>query len=240
MPMDSVKLGNRTTIHSKVLDEAREILVRLPDSYHGSGKRYPVLYMLDANYTPFLVKDLFTIEYMKFIQQVPEFIVIGIYNTNRDRDMLPVKIQERDSGGADKFLGFIEKELILAINEEYRTTGYNILYGASNAGIFGIYAELSSPGLFDVVIAPSPMIGWCPDLTKELTEKRFKSKDSTKLYIVYGKEDYPQVKEHILWFTELLNEAPEQLKWKCEYLEDEGHVPFQSLYNSLRWVFREG
>ena len=91
---------------------------------------------------------------MKYIQQVPEFITVGIYNTNRDRDMLPVEIPERDSGGADKFLGFIEKELLPAINEEYRTTGYNLLYGASNAGIFGIYAEFSRPELFNVVISP--------------------------------------------------------------------------------------
>ena len=81
------------------------------------------------------------------------------------------------------------------------------------------------------------MIGWCPNLIKDLSEQRFKSEASTKLYMIYGKEDYKQVTEHIPWFTELLENAPEELKWKCDYLEDEAHVPFPSLYKGLRWVF---
>ena len=236
--METVKLGIVRKIHSKVLGETREILIRLPESYLGSNKIYPVLYMLDANYTPFLVNDVFTIEYMKYIQQVPEFIIVGVHNTIRDRDMIPVKIPERDSGGAEHFLEFIERELVPVMNEEYRTSGYNMLYGASNAGVFGVYAALKRPELFDVVIAPSPMIGWCPDLIKEMALSCFNQEQSTKLYMIYGKQDYAHVTEHIPWFTELLKEnAPDGFKWTCKYLEDEGHVPFPSLYEGLRWVF---
>jgi predicted alpha/beta superfamily hydrolase len=236
--METVKLGTLTKIHSEILGETREILVRLPESYHGSNKIYPVLYMLDANYTPFFVNDVFTIEYMKYIQQVPEFIIVGIYNTNRDRDMIPVKIPERDSGGAEQFLEFIEKELTPVLNQKYRTSGYNMLYGASNAGIFGIYATFKTPDLFDVVIAPSPMIGWCPELIKEMGLSSFRQERSTKLYMIYGKQDYAHVTEHIPWFTEFLKEnAPDGFKWACKYLEDEGHVPFPSLYEGFRWVF---
>ncbi len=236
--MESVKLGKKTTLHSSILDETRELLIRLPESYHGSNKKYPVLYMMDANFTPFVANDLSTIEYMRYIQRVPEFIEVGVYNTNRDRDMIPVKVPKRDGGGSDKFIGFIRDELVPSINEEYRTTGYNMLYGASNAGVFGLYTLFSNPSLFDVVIAPSPMIGWCPDLIKELALESFKTEWSAKLYMIYGKEDYPHVTEHVTWFTEFLREnATNGLKWKCEYLEDEGHVPFQSMYNGLRWVF---
>lgn len=238
--METVNLGTIRKIHSEILVETREILVRLPKDYYGSSNKYPVLYMLDANYTPFFLNDVFTIEYMKYIQQVPEFILVGIYNTNRDRDMLPVKAPERDGGGAEHFLDFIEKELASLINEEYKTSGFNMLFGASNAGIFGLYAAFKSPELFDVVIAPSPMIGWCPDLIKVLALERFKQEQSTKLYMVYGKHDYSHVTEHIPWFKEFLERnAPNGFKWKCEYLEDAGHVPFSSLYNGLRWVFRK-
>lgn len=236
--MESVKLGNRIELQSEILGETREILVRLPDSYHGSDKVYPVLYMLDANYTPFLVNDLFTLEYMMYVQRAPEMIIVGIYNTNRDRDMIPVKIPERDSGGAEHFLSFIEKELVPTIDSEYRSSGYKLLYGASNAGVFGLYASFKSPNLFDVVISPSPMIGWCPDMIREIASKSFKQKWSTKLFMIYGKTDYPQVTEHVPWFTAFLKEnAPEGLKWDSHLIEAEGHVPFQSLYNGLRWVF---
>jgi predicted alpha/beta superfamily hydrolase len=236
--METMKLGTLTKVHSRIMGEAREVLVKLPESYHDSSNIYSVLYMLDANYTPFFVNDLFTIEYMKYVQQIPEFIIVGIYNTNRDRDMLPVKIPERESGGAEKFLNFIEKELVPTINEEYRTSGFNMLYGASNAGVFGLYGAFKSPELFDVVFAPSPMIGWCRDLIKELALECFKQDQNTKLYMVYGKHDYSHVTEQVPWFIEFLEEnAPKNFKWTCDYLEDEGHVPFPSLYNGLRWVF---
>jgi len=89
MTLESIKLGAKQTIQSKELDETREILVKLPESYHGTENRYPVLYMLDANYTTFLANDLFTIDYMRYVRKVPEFIVVGVYNTDRERDMIP-------------------------------------------------------------------------------------------------------------------------------------------------------
>lgn len=106
--MESIKLGNKQTIHSEALGETRELLIRLPESYHGTENRYPVIYMLDTNYTAFLANDMFTIEYMRFVRKVPEFIIVGIYNTDRERDMIPVRIKDRGGGGANKFLMFIE------------------------------------------------------------------------------------------------------------------------------------
>ena len=239
--MESIKIGNKQTIHSETLGETREILVKLPESYHGTENRYPVLYMLDANYTAFLANDLFTVEYMRFVRKVPEFIIVGVYNTDRERDMLPVKIKDRGGGGADKFLRFIEKELQPLINENYRTSGYNMLHGASNAGLFGLYALFSNPSLFDNVIAPSPMIGYCPELIHELAMKSFKKHSfSNRLYMIYGAEDYSQVTEYVPKFTEMLKEnAPEGLRYKVKSIQDEGHVPFTSLYEGLSWIFEK-
>ena len=241
MTLESIKLGAKQIIQSKVLGETREIIVKLPESYHGTENRYPVLYMLDANYTAFLVNDLFTVEYMRFVRKVPEFIIVGVYNTDRERDMLPVKIKDRGGGGADKFLRFIEKELQPLINENYRTSGYNMLHGASNAGLFGLYALFSNPSLFDNVIAPSPMIGYCPELIQELALKSFKKHSfSNKLYMTYGAEDYSQVTEYVPKFTEMLKEnAPEGLRYKVKSIQDEGHVPFTSLYEGLSWIFEK-
>ncbi len=240
MTLESIKLGAKQTIQSKSLDETREILVKLPESYHGTENRYPVLYMLDANYTAFLANDLFTVEYMRYVRKISEFIIVGVYNTDRERDMLPVKIKDR-GGGANKFLWFIEKELQPLINDNYRASGYNMLYGASNAGLFGIYALFRNPSLFDNVIAPSPMIGYCPELIHELALKSFKKHSfSNKLYMIYGVEDYRQVTEYVPMFTELLKEnAPEGLRYKVKHIQDEGHVPFTSLYDGLGWIFEK-
>ncbi|TFH13167.1 alpha/beta hydrolase, partial [Candidatus Bathyarchaeota archaeon] len=90
--MVSVDLGELVQIQSSVLDEKRECLIMLPESYYGSNSRYPVLYILDANFSPYYEKDLFTVQCMRLIQLVPELIIVGIYNTIRDRDMIPVTV----------------------------------------------------------------------------------------------------------------------------------------------------
>ncbi len=238
--MVSVEIGDLVTLQSKVLDERREIVITLPESYHGSENRYPVLYILDANFSPFYEKNLFTVQFMRLWQQVPELIIVGVYNTIRDRDMIPVEVPEKeDSGGANKFLRFITEELRAKINNNYRTTDYNLIYGGSNAGLFVLYALLERPDVFNGVISSSPMIGWCEDYVYERAEHSFKNKEyDNRLYMIYGKDDYPQVTETTPAFTEYLTEkAPEGLRWELKYLPDEGHVPYTSIYDGLRFLF---
>jgi len=238
--MVSVEIGKLVTLQSKTLDEKREIVITLPESYHGSENRYPVLYILDANFSPFYEKNLFTVQFMRLWQLVPELIIVGVYNTIRDRDMIPVEVPEKEeSGEADKFLEFITGELRPRINTEYRTTDYNLIYGGSNAGLFVLYALLNNPEIFNGVISSSPMIGWCEDYIYELAEKSFQTKEYTnRLYMIYGKEDYPQVTDTVPSFTEYLTEnAPAGLRWELKYLPDEGHVPYTSIYDGLRFLF---
>ncbi len=238
--MVTADLGKLIGIQSKVLDERRECLIMLPESYIGSNNRYPVLYILDANFSPYYEKDLFTVQCMRLVQQVPELIIVGVYNTIRDRDMIPVTVPEKeDSGGAEEFLEFITEELQPAINTTYRTTDYNLIYGASNAGLFTIYALLKNPKAFNGVISSSPMIGWCEDTINEIMSESFKNHSySNRLYIIYGKDDYPEVTDTVPVFTEHLTaNAPNGLRWKLKYLPDEGHVPYTSIYDGLRFLF---
>ena len=240
--MVSVNIGELVTIQSKALDERREYIITLPESYQGSDNRYPVLYILDANFSPFYEKNLFTVLFMRLWQQVPEMIIVGICNTIRDRDMIPVRVEEKEeSGGAAKFLEFITEELRPTINSKYRTTDYNIIYGGSNAGLFALYALLKRPDVFNNVIASSPMIGWCEDYIYELADESFKTHQyGNKLYMIYGRDDYPQVTETVPRFTEYLKEkAPTELRWEYKYLQDEGHVPYTSIYDGLRYVFKK-
>jgi enterochelin esterase-like enzyme len=43
-------IGERLTVRSKVLGEDRTMFVALPNGYHESGARYPVLYVLDGEF----------------------------------------------------------------------------------------------------------------------------------------------------------------------------------------------
>jgi predicted alpha/beta superfamily hydrolase len=177
---------------------------------------------------------------MRVWEMVPEMIVVGIKNTIRNRDMIPVELEEYpEAGGADNFLEFITEELQPKINKEYRTDGINHIYGGSNAGLFVLYALLNTPDRFKGVISSSPMIGWCEELIHQLAEKSIKENNyDNRLYMIYGKDDFKQVVETMPAFTSLLTEnAPDGLRWEMKYLPDEGHVPFTSIYDGLRFLF---
>jgi hypothetical protein len=49
-PADKIFIGERIRIYSKVLDEDRKILIRLPGDYRDTKRNYPVLYLLDGEY----------------------------------------------------------------------------------------------------------------------------------------------------------------------------------------------
>ena len=101
--LDSGK--NYKKIYSEILDETRSFLVHLPEGYENSTKRYPVLYMLDggdlalhSKYISRYSKAVSTLKELDYTK-MPEIILVGIANTDRQRDMLPVKIDLYPSGG---------------------------------------------------------------------------------------------------------------------------------------------
>ena len=114
-----------------------------------------------------------------------EMIVVGITNTDRTRDLSPTHVtttvgggntalQFPTSGGADKFLKFIETELIPEIEKRYRTQPYRILAGHSLGGLFAIHAMLSRPDVFQSYIAVSPALHWDNQVVVKRAEDFFK------------------------------------------------------------------
>ena len=242
MSKNQVVFGTYETIHSEIQDEDRKLVINLPSNYEKSSETYPVLYLLGANYEPFFVNSASMIEYMGGAGLLPNMIVVGINDTKYFRDMFPKKLEQRpdDTGGSDSFLEFIEKELKPYINEKYRTNGYDILYGASNAGMLTVYALLAKPILFNAYISSSPMLGWFPDYFPEIAEQLFSEQDLIDkfLYMIYGKDDYDRVIEEIPKFVSALEKhAPKDFVWHSVILETEGHVPYTSLYSGLRELF---
>jgi len=100
-----IVLGRQFSIHSTILQEERELMVYLPKSFdEASSSRYPVLLVFDAEVL--FVPTAAAVHFMHYgseIPQIPEMIVVGIPNTNRQRDM---PIPQR------YFTGFGEENLI--------------------------------------------------------------------------------------------------------------------------------
>ncbi|PYQ28150.1 MAG: hypothetical protein DMF56_17070 [Acidobacteria bacterium] len=135
------------TIESKVLGQARRVFVHLPQSYAKSAqsRRYPTIVVFDGRYVMEPVVTMSDI--LSRNGQMPESVIVAIENTDdyegRVHDLTPPGLSVSGSGleeGGDRFLDFIEKELLPALDEKFRTAAPRALVGLSSGGILVTYA----------------------------------------------------------------------------------------------------
>lgn len=160
-------IGDTFTIDSKVLGETRRINVYLPPGYNDSSDlRVPVLYMPDGG----LAEDFLHIAGLVQISVINgtmrPFLLVGIENTERRRDMTGPTENDDDKkiaprvGGSLVFRKFIRDELMPEIRKRYRTTDETAIVGESLAGLFVVETFLLEPELFETYIAIDPSLWW--------------------------------------------------------------------------------
>ena len=238
----------RFSIKSTVLGEDRIILVRTPAGYETNKLSYPVLYMTDGD--AHMGHTASTVEFLTQNGRMSDLIVVGVTNTDRTRDLTPVKssaknpageLQFPTSGGADNFLKFFETELIPEIEKTYRVQPYRIFAGHSLGGLFAIHAMVSKPGLFNSYIAVSPSLQWeNSDELKRVTDFLKNQKESkVTLFASIGNEPGP-IGEDFDKLKDLLAKSNiKSFEWQAERMADEDHgsVVLRSHYYGLRKVF---
>src|SRR5437660_11558270 len=143
----------RFTLHSKVLNEDREILVRMPAAAQTKKDRYPVLYLADGDGHINEVGAI--IDFLVAQGRCAPLMIVGIPNTDRTRDLTPTHgtfknpdgtIQDfPTSGGGDKFLEFIQTELFPEIEKRYAVYSYRIFAGHSLGGLLAVHALIAHP-----------------------------------------------------------------------------------------------
>jgi predicted alpha/beta superfamily hydrolase len=243
-----VKIGFKDSIQSEILQESRNILIHLPENYKDSDKSYPVLYRLDGN-TQLMLETIATVNRLTLSDEIaPEMIIVAIENTNRPRDMWPVNAKyypEPNVAGAKFFLEFIEKELIPYIETNYKTTQERIICGQSLSGVFTSYAFLTKPELFDSYIICSAAFPECEKYFNELSIKAFQQVDQfkgKKLFLTNGLKDpldpNDKLQQQVADFSVSVHESlKNQIIHKYVTYENEGHVPYHSLYDGLKFIF---
>ncbi|MCI0336206.1 MAG: hypothetical protein L0226_01400 [Acidobacteria bacterium] len=239
----------RLAIKSEVLGEERVVLVHTPAGYERGNQRYPVLYMTDGN--AHIDHTGSTIEFLARSGRMPQLIIVAIANTDRTRDLTPTRASIRNpggqtipfptSGGADKFLKFIESEVIPKIESSYRTQPYRIFAGHSFGGLFAIHAFLARPEVFNAYIAVSPSMGWDDHLLSRRGEEFFKARTELNrtLFITLANEG-GESREGFDRFKEILaKQKAKNFAWGSMLMEDEDHgsVVLRSHYFGLRKVF---
>jgi predicted alpha/beta superfamily hydrolase len=235
----------KLTIKSSVLGEDRVILVRTPPGYATNKLAYPVLYMTDGD--AHIGHTASTIEFLARNGRMSEVIVVGITNTDRTRDLSPVKATGPDAaqfptaGGADNFLKFIETELIPQIEKSYRVQPYRILAGHSFGGLFTVHALITRPELFNSYIAVSPSLQWADEATLKRAEEFFKTRKelNATLFTSLGNEPGDIGKDFVLFKELLAGTKIKGFDWEAEQMKDEDHgsVVLRSHYFGLRKVY---
>ena len=236
-------IGFEDSIQSKVLNENRKYIIKLPRDYNNSDKSYPVLYRLDGDLDMF-TETVGTINRLVHLDEsTPDMVVVMIENTNRNRDMMPTNTSFfKSEPGADDFKEFIENELIPHINRSYRTTNEKLLCGQSLSAIFTLYYFLTSPNSFDSFIACSGGFPDCEEYFTNLTTDflTIKQDKQTNVFLTHGITDFldPEgvIKKQLVDFSQRI-ESKENIVCKLKIYEEEGHVPFQSLYHGLRFIY---
>jgi uncharacterized protein len=236
--------SDRITVKSEVLGEERVVLVRTPPGYERDGQRYPVLYMTDGQAQ--LGHTVSTIEFLARNGRMPEMIVVAINNTDRTRDLTPTRergepIQFPTSGGADKFLKFIETELIPKIEGSYRTQPYRVFAGHSFGGLFAINAFLTRPEVFNSFIAVSPSLQWDNQLMCRRAEEFFKDRKELNkiLYFTIANEGGAMREGFDRFKNILAKNSPKGFEWDSLLMEDEDHgsVVLRSHYFGFKKIF---
>jgi predicted alpha/beta superfamily hydrolase len=224
------------------LGEVREFWISLPDRYETSSQRYPVVYMLDGEIN-FNSGVLGGVRQASALGQIPEFIVVGIRNTDRSKDIFPEAVTykdgTKDGGRANQFLDFIREELIPHVEKGYRASGLRVMYGTSNTGFTVVHGLFRNPDLANAYVAASATLA-VPSFmdTRDTIVAGFKG-GTRQLVLVMGERDLPTIISQNGALKESIDRLqPAGLTCRLKVVEDGEHVPPDSLVEGLRIAFR--
>ncbi|WP_397363929.1 alpha/beta hydrolase [Olleya sp. R77988] len=179
-------------LNSEKLGETRQIKIQLPRNYDTSDKKYPVIYVFDADYLFEPVAG--NVDYYAYWEDIPEAIVIGVnqYEKREDdcyyseQNSLPI-----ESGAA--FFEFISMELVPFINKTFRTENFKVAVGHGKTANFINYYLLKGIPLFQSYIVLSPDLA--PDMASYLTEVFPKLQQKTFYYLATTTNDAGKIQE---------------------------------------------
>lgn len=224
-------------INAPQLVTTKKIWMYLPIGYETSNKKYPVIYMHDAQ-NLFDAKIAFagewnvdeTLDSLK-----TQVIVVGIEHGNEKRidELTPFSHEKYGGGKADLYLDFIVNNLKPYIDKNYRTKSNaknTVIFGSSLGGLVSYYAVLKYPEIFGKAGVFSPSL-WFSDEIYKLTEKSDKIK--AKIFFLYGDSESEEMVGDVEKMKKLLHQN------RCYCLKADKFVEVKNgQHNEKLW--REG
>jgi predicted alpha/beta superfamily hydrolase len=241
-------IGDTFTMDSKALGEKRRINVYLPPGYkEAPGSRVPVLYMPDGG----LAEDFLHIAGLVQISvtngTMRPFLLVGIENTQRRRDMTGPTENEEDKkiaprvGGSSAFRKFIRNELMPVIRERYRTTGETAIVGESLAGLLVVETFFLEPDLFDTYIAIDPSLWWNNGKLVNGAAEQLHARPKLEKTLYLASSDEKVIAAVTQRLAGILTaNAPPTIRWHYESMPDEQHSTIYqpAALKAFRLVFK--
>lgn len=153
-------------VWSAELQNTRDVLVYLPPSYHRGQKRYPVIYMHDAQNlfdrgTGFAGQEWEVDETMEELSEGGmEAIIVGLTNTpQRINEYNPFRYARHGRG--EDYLAFIGEAIKPVIDRDFRTLpdrAHTGIMGSSMGGLISLYGFFQRPEVFGFAGVMSPSV----------------------------------------------------------------------------------
>ncbi|MBC7846500.1 MAG: alpha/beta hydrolase [Flavobacterium sp.] len=206
------------SIEAPQLGYRKKIWVYLPKNYNDSTKKFPVIYMHDAQ-NLFDTKTSFVGEWNvdeKLDSLKAQVIIVGIEHGNDKRidELTPYKNVKYGGGKADNYLDFIVNTLKPKIDALYRTkpnAGNTGIMGSSLGGLTSFYAVLKYPKVFGKAGVFSPSFDYSKNIYT-ITENT--KKINAKIYFLYGNNEDVDMVPNMNKMDNLLSEK----RCECQHL----------------------
>jgi len=234
-------------IFSELVADTFHVMVSVPDGYYSSEKRYPVLYVLDGDVAFGMAASI--ARYLQIGENIPELIIVGIgygaldksAGEKRRRDYRPTQ-----TGDAENFLNFLNRQLIPYIDSKYRTIPDDrIINGYSIGGLFALYTLFTKPETFSGYIIGSPSLTWDNYSIFNYEENSFEKIGEMKisLFISVGSEESDE--KYFSPIDKLVTQIQERnysgLKLEAKVFDGSTHLmgPPESLTHGLFSIFNK-
>jgi len=244
----ALTIGETFIIESKALGEPRRINVYVAPVYgEPPSARRPVLYMPDGGLGEDFLHVAGLLQVMIGNGSMRPFLLVGIENTQRRRDLTGPTESARDRkiaphvGGSAAFRGFVRDELMPVVNGRYRTTAETAIMGESLAGLFVVETFFVEPGLFDTYIAFDPSLWWNDNELVNRAGSRLRASDNRRRALYFATSE----EKDLLILTKRLatilgKTTPSGLTWHHEHMPNESHstIYHPAALNALRRLFK--
>jgi predicted alpha/beta superfamily hydrolase len=235
---EKITIGQKTSIHSKILGKDMQLSIHVPDDYDSSDELYPVLYTFQTHFEQ--VSGAVKILYDYGL--IPKTMVVRIDNYEFGY-LTPTQVESNpNSGRADRFLNFFKEELFPFIDTHYRTRPYRIVFSNSWGAMFAAYAVLAKPEIFNAAIASIPWIPFDGEKRYMINNiEKFLSQNEYRNFLYMTMDDESEILPDLEAFLHIFKKLTRQgLDWEYHYWPEEDHTstPYRSIYSGLRALFK--